>query len=164
MASPTTTTPRGAVPPRPEPTHPCARCGAPVPLDVGLCERCNPLGLKDSASSQVHGTAFVAVALAIVILAVAGRLALAGVGPFPVTLTALVAEGDGLAITLAVTNDGAAAGRTTCRVYDPADRGGGRSSFVLSPEIGPGQTVTFVKRVTEFGATARALAVECTGP
>ena len=48
-------------------THPCARCGAPVALDVGLCERCNPLGLKDSASSQVHGTVFLAVGLAIAV-------------------------------------------------------------------------------------------------
>src|SRR5690242_13721639 len=56
-------------------THPCARCGAPVPLDVGLCERCNPLGLKDSASSQVHGTVFVAVGLAVVVLAIVAHLA-----------------------------------------------------------------------------------------
>ena len=30
------------------PTHPCARCGAPVGPGIGLCERCNPLGLRDS--------------------------------------------------------------------------------------------------------------------
>jgi hypothetical protein len=158
------TTPRGMTPPRPEPTHPCVRCGAPVPPEVGLCERCNPLGLKDSASSQVHGTAFVAVALAIVFLAVAGRLAVAGVGPFPATLTSLGAEGDGLAVTLSVRNEGTSAGQTTCRLYDPAQRGGGRSAFLLSPEIGPGETVTFSKRVTELGPTLRDLAVECTGP
>ena len=158
------TTQRGTAPARPEPTHPCVRCGAPVALEMGLCERCNPLGLKDSASSQVHGTAFVAVALAIVLLAVAGRLALAGVGPFPATVASLAAEGDGLAVTLSVKNDGTAAGQTTCRVYDPAQRGGGRSAFLLSPEIEPGRTVSFSKRVSELGATPRDLAVECTGP
>ena len=63
-------------------THPCARCGAPVPLDVGLCERCNPLGLKDAASSQVHGTVFLAVGLAVVALAVIAHFAVAGIGPF----------------------------------------------------------------------------------
>ena len=28
-------------------THACVRCGAPVGLGVGLCENCNPLGLRD---------------------------------------------------------------------------------------------------------------------
>ena len=63
-------------------THGCLRCGAPVPLDVGLCERCNPLGLKDSSASQVHGTVFIAVLVAVIGLALLGRLTLAGVGPF----------------------------------------------------------------------------------
>ena len=52
---------RRRAPPGPKPlTHPCVRCGAPVPLDVGLCERCNPLGLRDSSASQVHGTVVIA--------------------------------------------------------------------------------------------------------
>ena len=42
---------------QPELTHACVRCGAPVAIDVGLCERCNPLGLRDSSASQVHGIA-----------------------------------------------------------------------------------------------------------
>jgi len=66
MTAPATTPARSTA------THPCARCGAPVALDVGLCERCNPLGLKDSASSQVHGTVFLAVGLAIAGLAIVG--------------------------------------------------------------------------------------------
>ena len=67
--------------PPPRPT-PCVRCGRPVALDVGLCERCNPLGLKDSSASQVHGTVVIAILLAFVGLAVIARLALSGVGPF----------------------------------------------------------------------------------
>ena len=53
---------------------------------VGLCERCNPLGLRDSAASQVHGTVFGVVAIAIVLLLVAARLSIAGSGPFPASL------------------------------------------------------------------------------
>jgi len=56
--------------PTTEPTHPCARCGAPVGQGVGLCERCNPLGLRDSAASQVHGSVFIAVTLAVIVLIV----------------------------------------------------------------------------------------------
>src|SRR6476660_4674384 len=82
-ASPATGPASAAGAAQPAMTHPCARCGAPVPLDVGLCERCNPLGLKDAASSQVHGTVFVAVGLAVVGLAAAALLLVSGIGPFP---------------------------------------------------------------------------------
>ena len=146
------------------PTHACVRCGDPVPLDVGLCERCNPLGLKDASASQVHGTVVIAIVIGIVGLALVGRLALAGVGPFPSTFVGAAADGVGLAVTVTVTNEGSNTGQTTCRVTDPLDRNGGRSSFVLSPRIEPGQTVTFTKRVTELGSDVRDLTVACRAP
>lgn len=153
-----------AATPGAEPTHGCARCGAPVAAGVGLCERCNPLGLRDVASSQVHGSVFVAVALAIVALAVVARLAVSGVGPFPASISTTAPLGDAITVTLSVTNQGTSVGQTTCRVYDPADQGGGPSAFVLSPRIDPGQTLTFESTVTEFGGGERVLAVECRAP
>ncbi len=150
--------------PPPVHTHPCVRCGAPVPLDVGLCERCNPLGLKDSSASQVHGTVVIAVIVAVVGLALVGRLALSGVGPFPATFVGAAADGDGLAITLTVTNQGSGAGQTTCRLTDPLDRNGNAGGFVLSPRIEPGATVTFTKRVIELGSEVRSLDVACNAP
>lgn len=148
----------------PELTHPCVRCGAPVPLDVGLCERCNPLGLRDSSASQVHGLALLGVAAAVVVLAVVGRLAISGVGPFDGRIVSAAADGGGLAITLQVTNRGTSVGHTTCRVSDPADRSGGRDGFILSPQVQPGETLTFTKRVVELGSTVRDLTVECSSP
>lgn len=145
-------------------THACVRCGAPVGLGVGLCENCNPLGLRDVSATQVHGIAFIGVVLAIVALAVVGRLAISGVGPFSPSVAAVESQGNGLAITLTVTNHGASAGRTTCRLTDPADRSGGGAGFVLSPQIDAGATITFTKRVTELGTTVRDLAVECSAP
>lgn len=145
-------------------THGCQRCGAIVPIDVGLCERCNPLGLADSSSSQLHGTVFIGVALAVIALALFGRLALAGVGPFSGTLGTVVPAGDGLAITLTVTNKGTGSGQTTCRVTDPVDRSGGGSAFLLSPQIGGGGTVTFTQTVAQLGTRVRPLAVECSAP
>lgn len=147
-----------------EPTHGCVRCGAPVAADVGLCERCNPLGLRDAASSQAHGTAFIAVAIGIVILAVVARLAVSGIGPFPASVSSVTPVATGLAIHLTVTNEGASAGQTTCRIFDPADQGGGPSAFVLSPRIGPGATVEFTPTIVEFGGTPRAFQVECRTP
>jgi len=146
------------------PTHPCARCGAPVAEGIGLCERCNPLGLRDSAASQVHGTVFAVVAIAIVLLLVVARLSIAGSGPFPASLSAVTPTADGLTVTLTVGNEGTDAGQTTCRLVDQADRGVSRSAFVLSPRIEAGQTVTFTTEVTEFGPGPRVLAVTCRTP
>jgi hypothetical protein len=145
-------------------THPCVRCGAPVALDVGLCERCNPLGLKDASASQVHGTVVIAIFLAVIGLALLGRMALSGVGPFAATFAGATSDGAGLAVTVTVTNQGTGAGQTTCRVTDPLDRNGGKSGFVLSPRIEPGQTVTFTKSVTELGSVVRDLDVACSAP
>lgn len=150
---------------RPVPTHPCARCGAPVDLGVGLCERCNPLGLKDSASSQVHGTVFLAVGVAIAGLAVAAHLAVAGVGPFTAKVTGVRA---GLTVgaviaTIEIRNEGTALGSATCRLTDPADRGVIDSSVLTSPRVGAGATITFEHEVS-FGAPGRPLTIACSGP
>ena len=157
---------RGTVPPiaRPEPTHGCARCGAPVGVGVGLCERCNPLGLRDVSASQTHGTVFLAVLIAVVVLAVLARVSVAGGGPFPATITSLTPVEGGLRVAVAVTNEGRGTGQTTCRLYDPADLAGGPTAFVLSPRIEPGDTIVIDSTVSEFGASTRALAVECRTP
>ncbi len=131
---------------------------------IGLCERCNPLGLRDVSASQVHGTVFVAVAVAIVTLAVVARLAVSGIGPFPVTVDAVVPDGDGLAVTLTVRNEGSAEGQTTCRIVDPAARGGEAGAFVLSPKIPGGGSVTFTRTVVELGTEPGAFDVTCRAP
>lgn len=148
----------------PERTHGCVRCGAPVGIDVGLCENCNPLGLRDVSASQVHGMAFIGIVLAVVALALIGRLAISGVGPFASQVAGLVTDGDALAVTLTVTNQGRSAGQTTCRLTDPLDRNGGGGGLVLSPSILPGATETFTKRVTGLGSAVRDLVVECSAP
>jgi hypothetical protein len=154
-----------AGPPGPKPmTHGCVRCGRPVPLDVGLCEHCNPLGLRDSSASQVHGTVFIAVLVGVVGLALLAKLTLTGVGPFSAQVANVVPDGAALAITLTVRNEGSSPGQTTCRITDPVDRNGGKGAIVLSPQIDPGATTTFSQTVTEFGSTARELAVECSSP
>jgi predicted nucleic acid-binding Zn ribbon protein len=160
VTTPTTTAPPTAAT---GPTHPCVRCGAPVPMDVGLCERCNPLGLRDSSSSQVHGMAFLGVGLAVILLAVFAHLAVAGVGPFDATATA-AADVNGLAVTLTVTNHGSNPGQTTCRVTDPADRTGAIGAIVLSPRIEAARTVTFTTHTPDLGTAVVPLKAECTSP
>lgn len=153
------------VPPTPAgPTHGCARCGAPVPMGVGLCERCNPLGLRDVSASQVHATAFIGVIVAFVVLAIVARFAVNGIGPFPATLDSVVPGAGGVTVTLTVTNKGSAGGQTTCRVTQASNRGGGPNAFLLSPNMEPGQTVTFSQFVTDFGAQVDDLTAECRTP
>jgi hypothetical protein len=73
-------------------------------------------------------------------------------------------DGAGLSVTLQVTNHGTSAGRTTCRVSDPADRNGGRGGIILSPQVEPGQTLSFTRPIAELRPTSGTLAVECSTP
>jgi hypothetical protein len=154
-----------ATPVRPVPTQPSARGGAPVALDIGLCERCNPLGLKDSASSQVHGTVFLAVGLAIATLAIVAHLAVQGIGPFTAAVTAVRAGSvpGSVVATLEVRNDGRNVGSATCRLTDPADRAYIQSAMITSPRIEPGRTITIEHEVA-FGEPGRRLAITCDSP
>jgi ribosomal protein L40E len=158
-------TPVSPTPAARPPTHACARCGAPVPLDVGLCERCNPLGLRDSASSQAHGTVFVGIAGAVVALVIFARLAVSGIGPFSAQVTAIKA-GDApgsVVATLSVHNDGKTAGSATCRVTDPADTALLHTFLVYSARIEPGATAVW-DQTLDFGTPGRPLAIACKGP
>lgn len=150
--------------PAPDPTHGCVRCGRPVPLDVAMCEVCNPLGLEQPATTQVHGTAFVAVVLAVVVLAVLGRAALSGVGPFRAQVVEVLPVASGLAITIDVTNDGTKSGQTTCQLTVAARGGIGASQVVTSPRIAPGESRRFATTTDRFGPDPLALAVLCQDP
>ena len=164
MTAPHTVAPQTTPGVKPELTHPCARCGAPVPIDTGLCERCNPLGLRDVSSSQVHGIAIAGVFLFVVVLAVAAKFALAGIGPFEAAIAPPVADTGGLTLTLTVTNKGSSTGQSTCQVTDPADRTGNPGAFILTPQIDGGETRTFSQHVTVLGSAVRPLEIECSGP
>jgi hypothetical protein len=148
----------------PEQTHPCVRCGRQVSLDESLCEFCNPLGLSQPAASQAHGTVFVAIVAAVVVLAVAGRLALAGVGPFHGEVAGVTASATGLAVALTVRNDGSKEGSTTCRITDATRAGTGPAAVILTPHVAPGESLTFSTSVEQFGTTVLPLAVDCHSP
>jgi predicted nucleic acid-binding Zn ribbon protein len=145
-----------------EPLHGCVRCGARIPLEQSMCERCNPLGLKQPATSQAHGTVFLGIGLAVVVLAVLARLAVAGVGPFRSEVAAVMADPAGLRVSISVTNDGENGGSTTCRVGDPEIRGiGPETAYVQSPVVQPGETLTFDAVVTTLGTEVKPLTVDC---
>ena len=152
----------GAVPRQLEPTHPCIRCGREgVPADAGLCETCNPLELSQPSATQMHGIAALGIIVFIAVLAVAGRVALAGTGPFTGQVTAVDAADGGLLVTLVVENKGTNGAATTCRLAQTPPVFGGPSQGVQSPLVRPGSSVTFTTLVTKLGTTPMALVADC---
>ena len=152
---------QAAPPQSAEKTHPCVRCGRPVPLDVAMCEYCNPLGLSQPATSQVHGTVIVVVMLGIVGLAVLGRIALSGVGPFRGEVSSVVADPSGLAVTLTIHNDGTKAGATSCRILEAVRAEAGPTAVIQTPRVDAGQSRQFTTTVRQFGGKPVALTIQC---
>ena len=149
----------------PEPTHACVRCGRPVALSMGMCDRCNPLGLADPAASQVHGTVFLAIGIGIAGLAIAARLALSGIGPFAATVAGVAPTTNGLNVTLTVTNQGSRTGSSTCRIHSGVALTSDATAYFLSPPIEPGTTVTFTRETSALGTGSGAgLVVDCATP
>lgn len=151
-------------PSAPEQTHPCVRCGRPVPLHVALCEECNPLGLSDPASSQAHGIAIAGIIAFVVFLAVVARVTLAGLGPFSATVVNAVPTGPGLTVTIEISNAGSRAGQTNCVLTDPRGPITGHVVRVQTPVVPAGGTITFEREISGFGSEPVALGVQCTSP
>jgi predicted nucleic acid-binding Zn ribbon protein len=162
MSAPPATTPTAPAPRDLGPMHACVRCGAPIPLDLSMCERCNPLGLEQPATSQAHGTIALGLFIGVVVLAIVAKLAVSGVGPFTGRVAGVEAVPGGLTVTLSVQNTGTKEGTTRCRVFDPASPGlTDHPAIVYSPRIGAGETATFDSLVTTLGTEARSLQAEC---
>ena len=144
------------------PTHGCVRCGRQVPLDLSMCDDCNPLGLQQPATSQAHGTIALGLFIAVVVMAIVAKLAVEGVGPFTGRVTDVAAAASGLTVTLSVKNEGSKAGTTRCRVFDPASPGlDDHPAIVTSPRVAPGSEDVFSSLVTTLGTAVRPLQAEC---
>jgi hypothetical protein len=138
-------------------THGCVRCGRPVPLDVALCDTCNPTGLAQPAPTQAHGTVLVAIIGAVAVLALLAGLARSSVGPFEATIDDAVAVPPTIMLTISATNHGSSDSPTRCRVTDDE----GRTAIVATERIAAGATVTFTRVVTDLSADPTALHVTC---
>jgi predicted nucleic acid-binding Zn ribbon protein len=144
------------------PTHGCVRCGARIPIHESMCESCNPLGLKSPSASQAHGTVFLGIGIAVVVMAVVARMIIANMGPCTTSVAGVVTDPGGLKVSVTVTNQGTTAGATTCRIDDPTLRGiGPEAAFVESPVVQGGETVTFDVIVGGFGTKPITLIAVC---
>ncbi len=147
-----------------EPTHPCVRCGRPIPLADAMCERCNPLGLPQPASSQAHGTVFLAIGLAVVALAILAKMTLSGIGPMVGQLISVTPDPPGLDVTISVTNRGTRAGSATCHIVDLAAGIGPETPVIETDRIDPGATTSVAQHITEYGSQVLPLDVQCSAP
>jgi hypothetical protein len=145
-------------------THPCVRCGRPVPLHVALCEECNPLGLSDPAASQAHGIAIVSIVVFVVFLAVVAKVSLSGLGPFTAAVVNAVPAGEGLHVSIEITNAGTRAGQTNCVLTGPNGPSTGHVVRIQTPVVPAGGTITFDRDVKGLGSEPIALNVQCTSP
>jgi hypothetical protein len=112
----------------------------------------------------MHGIAAFGILLFVVVLAVAGRAALSGTGPFVGRVSALVPTAGGLAVTIIVANEGTRAAATTCRLTESPRRMGGATQVVQAPLVPPGSTVEFTTVSTRFGTAPVALVIDCQSP
>jgi hypothetical protein len=161
---PAAAAPAPAAPPI-EPTHPCVRCGRlGVPAENGLCEECNPLELAQPSATQVHGIAALGIVAFVVVLAVLGRFALAGTGPFTGSVVRVDRAADGLAVTLTVRNEGSKDAATTCSLVRDTRPVGGPSELIQTPRILAHADVTFTSTVARFGTAPIGLVADCQSP
>lgn len=129
-----------------------------------MCERCNPLGLPQPASSQVHGTVFLAIGVAVVGLAILAKMTLSGVGPMVGDIVSVIPDPPGLDVTIKVSNGGTRAGTATCHLIDVFAGIGPETPVIQTGQIGAGATVSIAQHITEYGSQVRQLDVQCTAP
>lgn len=142
-------------------SQPCVRCGAPVSLQVALCERCNPLGLAQPSSSQAHGTVFLGIGAAVLLLASLAGSSAKGVGPFTAKISEPVSVPGGLAVEIIVENTGSGAGSAACSVSTTKIGSAGLTEIVTTERIEPGTSVAIVRELKAFGAEPLPLTINC---
>jgi len=139
----------------------CVRCGAPVSLQTALCERCNPLGLAQPSASQAHGTVFLGIGAAVLLLASLAGSSSRGIGPFTASMSAAESVPGGLAVEISITNTGATAGSATCQITTSEIGSAGLSEIISTPRIEPGATTTVDRELKTFGSEPIPLAISC---
>ena len=132
-------------------------------MQTALCERCNPLGLAQPSASQAHGTVFLGIGLAVLILASLAASSVKGIGPFEVQMSQAASVPGGLSVGISVKNAGSGAGSATCRVTTTKLGSAGIQEIVTTERIQPGATVTVQRELRAFGADPIPLLINCGG-
>jgi len=141
--------------------QPCVRCGAPVSLQQALCERCNPLGLAQPSASQAHGTVFLGIGLAVVLLASLAAASAKGVGPYTAQISDPTSIPGGLVVEITVQNTGSGAGSAACSVSTTQIGRAGVTEIITTERIEPGASVAITRELKAFGTEPLPLVINC---
>jgi predicted nucleic acid-binding Zn ribbon protein len=148
----------------PRPGRHCYKCGRPIGPDQTICAECNRAGMATPSATQYHGTIVVSIVAGVVLLAVWASLALRGVGPYDAAVQSVTASApDGALVSVAVHNQGTRAGRAKCTL-DALDGNGNlvRTKSALSPQVPPGESVSFEAFIPGLPQLPDQVTVSCT--
>jgi hypothetical protein len=144
------------------PRH-CIKCGREIGPDETICEVCNRAGMATPSATQYHGTIVVAIVAGVVIMAIAASLSLRGIGPFRGEALSWGSDPpDAVVVELQVTNEGTRAGRAKCQLTArDASNLVLRIRSSVSPQVGPGSTVTYTERIPGISRAPASVGVSC---
>ncbi len=144
------------------PRH-CIKCGREIGPDESICEVCNRAGMATPSASQYHGTMVVAIITGVIGLAIWATLATRGVGPYQANVVSFApAEGDAVAVTVQVSNQGTNRGTPICRLAAQDAAGVElRSAGLSTAQIDGGGTATFSGRIPGLAQSPASVVVSC---
>ncbi|HEX6656423.1 MAG TPA: hypothetical protein VF153_09450 [Candidatus Limnocylindria bacterium] len=145
------------------PARNCIKCGREIGPDESICEVCNRAGMATPSASQYHGTMVVAIITGVIGLAIWATLATRGVGPYQASVVSFASvEGDTVAVTVQVSNQGTNRGTPICNLV-ARDAGGVelRSTGLTTSQIDGGQSATFTGRIPGLAQAPAAVGVSC---
>ena len=144
------------------PRH-CIKCGREIGQDESICEVCNRAGMATPSASQYHGTMVVAIIAGVIGLAIWASLATRGVGPYQASVLSFTpVEGDAVAVTVRVANEGTGRGTPNCRLAAQDAHGVElRSAGLATAQIDGGQSATFSGRIPGLAQPPAVVVVSC---
>jgi hypothetical protein len=141
----------------------CIKCGRAIGAEESMCEYCLRAGMTPPSASQYHGTIAVAIIGGVVLLALAGSLAMRGIGPWQArTVGVGPLEQGGVEVTVVVENLGTRPGRAQCRLVAADDSGRTlRSASLLTPTLAGGASDRLTERVPGLTEEPARVTISC---
>jgi len=117
--------------------------------------------LAQPSSSQAHGTVFLGIGVAVLLLASLAGSSAKGVGPFTAQISAPVSIPGGLSVEINVENTGSGAGSAACSVSTTKIGSAGLTEIITTERIEPGASVAITRELKAFGTEPIPLLINC---
>jgi len=117
--------------------------------------------LAQPSSSQAHGTVFLGIGVAVLLLASLAGSSAKGIGPFTAQISAPVSIPGGLSVEINVVNTGSGAGSAACSVSTTKIGRAGLTEIITTERIEPGASVAITRELQVFGSEPIPLLIDC---